>query len=70
MFKKGQMAVYPAHGVGIIESVEKKEISGKLHKFYVMRVLGNDMTIMIPVNNANQVGLREVIPGKDVDKGL
>jgi len=32
------MAVYPAHGVGIIESVEKKEISGKLHKFYVMRV--------------------------------
>jgi len=68
MFKKGQMAVYPAHGVGIIENIEKKEISGKLHKFYVMRVLGNDMTIMIPVNNANQVGLREVIPGKDVAK--
>ena len=68
MFKKGQMAVYPAHGVGVIENVEKKEISDKTHKFYVMRVLGNDMTIMIPVNNADQVGLREVILNKDVAK--
>ena len=68
MFKKGQMAVYPAHGVGVIENVERKEISDKTHKFYVMRVLGNDMTIMIPVDNADQVGLREVILNKDVAK--
>jgi CarD family transcriptional regulator len=68
MFKKGQMAVYPAHGVGVIENVEKKEIADTTHKFYVMRVLGNDMTIMIPVDNADQVGLREVILNKDVAK--
>ena len=68
MFKKGEMAVYPAHGVGIIENVEKREIAGTFHKFYVMRVLGNDMTIMIPVDNADQVGLREVILNKDVAK--
>ena len=56
MFKVGDMAVYPTHGVGIIESIESKEISGNKHTFYVLRVLGNGMTIMIPTNNAEAVG--------------
>ncbi|MFZ5585140.1 MAG: CarD family transcriptional regulator [Thermodesulfobacteriota bacterium] len=66
MFKVGQLAVYPAHGVGIIESVEERQIGGLSHKFYIMRVLENDMIIMIPVDNAESVGLRPVINAKDV----
>lgn len=68
MFKQGDMAVYPAHGVGIIESIEEKTISGKDQKFYMLRVLGNGMTIMIPTENVQQVGLRKVIACKDVSK--
>ena len=68
MFKQGDMAVYPAHGVGIIESIEEKTISGKDQKFYMLRVLGNGMTIMIPTENVKQVGLRKVIACKDVSK--
>ena len=68
MFKVGDMAVYPTHGVGIIESIESKEISGNKHTFYVLRVLGNGMTIMIPTNNAEAVGLRQIISHKQVSK--
>jgi CarD family transcriptional regulator len=62
------MAVYPTHGVGVIESIESKEISGNKHTFYVLRVLGNGMTIMIPTKNAETVGLRQVISQKQVSQ--
>jgi CarD family transcriptional regulator len=68
MFKIGDKAVYPAHGVGVIESIENKEISGTEHTFYMLRILNNDMTIMIPVKNIDAVGLREVIAFEDVPK--
>ncbi len=66
MFNTGDIAVYPAHGVGIIESVEKKEISGEEMSFLTMRILDNDMTIMVPMSNIDKVGLREVIDTKQI----
>jgi CarD family transcriptional regulator len=68
MFKVGDLAVYPAHGVGVIERVESREISGSSQDFYVMRILENDMIIMIPIKNVNNVGLREIIGRKEVPK--
>ncbi len=68
MFKLGDLAVYPAHGVGVIEKIESQEISGCRQDFYVMRILDNDMIIMIPTSNVNNVGLREIIPHGDVPK--
>ena len=62
MFEIGDNAVYPGHGVGVIEKIENREISGSNKNFYVMRILDNGMTIMIPTDHANMVGLREVIP--------
>ncbi len=61
MFEIGQLAVYPAHGVGVIESIQERADSGSQEKFYVMRLLDNDMIIMIPTNNARNIGLRDVI---------
>jgi CarD family transcriptional regulator len=60
MFKEGDMAVYPAHGVGVIETIETKRFSGKEQRFYIMRILSSGMTIMIPTNNIEQVGLRQI----------
>lgn len=68
MFKEGDLAVYPAHGVGVIEKIEWKEISGCREDFYVMRILDNGMKIMIPTKNVNHVGLREIIGKKEVSK--
>jgi CarD family transcriptional regulator len=68
MFKVGDLAVYPAHGVGVIERVESREVSGSSQDFYVMRILENDMIIMIPIKNVNSVGLREIIGRKEVPK--
>lgn len=67
-FKVGEKVVYPAHGVGVIERLEKKSVSGTERSFYMLRIVDNDMRIMIPTDNVNAVGLRRVI-GKDmVDK--
>ena len=68
MFKIGDKAVYPAHGVGVIESIENKEISGTEHTFYMLRILDNDMTIMIPTKNTDTVGLREIISITEIPK--
>jgi CarD family transcriptional regulator len=62
------MAVYPAHGVGVIERIETQEISGFQQDFYVMRILENDMIIMIPTQNVTNVGLREIIGQQEVPK--
>ncbi|MBE9537184.1 MAG: CarD family transcriptional regulator [Proteobacteria bacterium] len=67
MYSRGDIAVYPAHGVGVIEAIETKSISGQDCSFLIMRILDNDMTIMIPTNNVNKVGLRSVIDKKKVD---
>ena len=65
-FSKGDLAVYPAHGVGYIESIESKEINGDTMNFYMMKIVENGMVIMIPTSNVESVGLREVIPEKEV----
>jgi len=66
MFKLGDLAVYPAHGVGKIESIETKSIGGQKQDFYVMRILDNGMKIMIPVQNAESVGLRELLEADEI----
>ncbi|MEE9420050.1 MAG: CarD family transcriptional regulator [Desulfatiglandaceae bacterium] len=68
MFKVGDLAVYPAHGVGIIEKIEAQEVSGCQQNFYVMRILDSKMIIMIPTNNVNNVGLRDLIPQTEIPK--
>lgn len=68
MFKVGELAVYPAHGVGRIEAIESKEVSGDTQSFYIMRILDNDMIIMIPTCNTESVGLRGIIDRKEVSQ--
>lgn len=68
MFKIGDLAVYPAQGVGIIERIEQKKISGCQEDFFVMRILENNMIIMIPSSNVANVGLRQIIDRKEVSK--
>ena len=68
MFKVGDLAVYPAHGVGIIERIESREISGCQENFFVMRIIETNMIIMIPSSNTKNVGLRQIINQQEVSK--
>ena len=63
-FKVGEKVVYPAHGVGVIESIQSKSIGGTERKFYMLRFLESDMTIMVPTENVDTVGLRRIIGPK------
>jgi len=65
-FKIGDKAVYPAHGVGEVMGIEHREIMGLSQDVYVLKILDNNMKIMIPTDKVGLVGLREVIPRKKV----
>lgn len=68
MFKVGDLAVYPAQGVGRIEAIETRKIVGQEQDYYIMKILENNMTIMIPVNNVESVGVRDIIDDEEVAK--
>jgi CarD family transcriptional regulator len=68
VFNIGDMAVYPAHGVGRIEAIEKRLIGEEEKCFYVMRILDSSMVIMIPTETCDSFGLRTIIPSGDVAK--
>lgn len=67
-FQVGDLAVYPAHGVGRIEAIESRDINGGKHEFYILKIIENGMVIMIPTNNVKSVGLRDVIGKNDIPK--
>src|ERR1700733_15190789 len=65
-FKVGDKAVYPAQGVAEVIKIEEKDIAGTRQRFYVLRILDTDRKIMVPVSNANAVGLRQVISETEI----
>ncbi len=65
-FKVGDKAVYPAQGVAEVVSIDERDIAGSRQRFYVLRILDTDRKIMVPVSNANAVGLRQVISEQEI----
>lgn len=66
MFSEGDMAVYPAHGVGVVKSIEMQTVAGIDQSFYVLEILENRMRIMIPTISSETVGLRAIIDESEV----
>lgn len=61
MYNIGDSVVYPMHGAGVIEGIEIKEVLGKKQSYYIMRMPIGDMKVMVPMANAEEVGMRDVI---------
>jgi len=61
LFDVGDKVVYPHHGAGTVVKKEKREILGQTREYLTIQILHNDMTVNVPVENAEQVGLRTVI---------
>ncbi|EGJ51011.1 transcriptional regulator, CarD family [Desulfocurvibacter africanus PCS] len=60
VFSPNDLVVYPAQGVGRVERIQRQEIGGASTEFYIVRILSNNVTLMVPVPNARNVGLRPV----------
>ena len=67
-FMIGDKAVYPSQGVAEVIGIEQKEISGRIQKFYVLRVLESDNRIMVPTDKSGQVGLRRIAGEEEIDE--
>ena len=67
MFKVGAKVVYPHHGAGTVVKKESREVLGTKRDYLTIRILHNDMTVQVPAENAEAVGLRPVIDEKMVE---
>lgn len=61
----GQKVAYPNQGVCLVEDIEKKQIGGNSMKFYALRVLSDNSTIFVPMDNAESVGIRPILDNKE-----
>jgi CarD family transcriptional regulator len=69
-YSVGDYVVYPMHGVGQVHAVSKQVILGKRKQCYVLELNSSKMKVMIPVENAREIGIRPIIKKKDVKKVL
>jgi CarD family transcriptional regulator len=66
LYKVGDKVVYPHHGAGTIVKKESREVLGQKREYLTIKILHNDMTVQVPCENADAVGLRRVIGEKEV----
>jgi CarD family transcriptional regulator, regulator of rRNA transcription len=66
LYKVGDKVVYPHHGAGTVVKKEAREVLGQKREYLTIKILHNDMTVQVPCENAEQVGLRRVIGEKEV----
>jgi CarD family transcriptional regulator len=70
LFQIDQKVVYPSQGVGIIISIEDKEFKSIKIPYYVIYLEVSDMTIMVPVDKAEELGIRSIVMEEDAQKAL
>lgn len=66
-FQVGDNAVHPAHGLGEVTGIERREIAGATKAFYVVKILETGMRVMVPTQTSDSVGLRTVMSKGDAD---
>ncbi len=67
-FEVGDKVVYPHHGAATIEKREKKTAFGKRQDYLILRLAYGDLTLMVPADNAAEIGLRDVINDEEVEE--
>ncbi len=67
-YRIGSKVVYPMHGAGVIEAIEEREIMGAKQQYYIMRIPVGDMKVMVPMQSAEEIGLRDVIDSEAADR--
>jgi len=70
LYKVGDKVVYPHHGAGTVVKKEKRTVLGEEREYLQIQILHNDMTVQVPTENADRVGLRKVIDETTVEQVL
>jgi CarD family transcriptional regulator len=70
LYKLGDKVVYPHHGAGTIVKKEVRTVLGQKREYLTIRISHNDMTVNVPTENAERVGLRRVIDEEMVERVL
>ncbi len=70
MYRKGDKVVYPHHGAAVIEDLVEREILGERRTYFKLRLTHGDLTLMVPVDNTEEVGIRGVVSKREVKKVL
>lgn len=63
----GDTVVYPHHGAAVIEKREKRDLAGEERDYLVLRLTYGDLTLMVPADACDEVGLRDVCSAHEVD---
>src|SRR5882757_6382579 len=66
-FKVGDRVVYPHHGAAVIEKKETKVIEGEKREYLILKIAHGDMTLSVPTDKVDEVGMRPPISAEDVD---
>jgi CarD family transcriptional regulator len=67
-FDIGDKVIYPNHGLGVVQRIETRTIMGMTCGFYQLRMVSNDTTVLVPVENADNVGLRKAVGNAEIDR--
>ena len=70
VFEVGDYVVYPKHGVGRVIELQKSEIAGMQLELYVLRFEKEKMTLRVPTNKAEGVGMRKLSSDKTLKEAL
>jgi len=60
MFDIGDKVVHPTHGAGLVKGIKEQDLLEQFHRYYVIDLAVDDRTLMIPVSNAEEIGLRSI----------
>jgi CarD family transcriptional regulator, regulator of rRNA transcription len=67
-FEVGDKVIYPNHGLGVVQGIETKTILGTTCGFYHLRMVANETTVLVPVDNVDGVGLRRAICDQEIER--
>jgi CarD family transcriptional regulator len=67
-FDVGDKVVYPHHGAAVVEKVEQRELLGEEREYYILKLAYGELTLMVPTDSTEEVGIREVTPAREMPK--
>ena len=68
MYRVGDKVVHPMHGAGVIDSIVQRKVAGKLEDYYLLRLSVGSMTVMIPTENTQEIGVRPIVSDEEAKK--
>jgi CarD family transcriptional regulator len=70
LFQIGEKVVYPNHGIGTVENISTRSFGAQFERYYLLRLIYNSMTVMVPFSHVEEIGLRKVTRNGEISRVL